>query len=65
MSRQCGSRENPTRFGSVLRVEEYLGGHREELRFELTELDPPRRMGYRILGPQGVLLPGGAVHDHT
>ena len=50
----------PNQVGSVLRVVEYLGGHREELRFEITEVDPPRRMGYRMLGSHGVLLPGGA-----
>jgi uncharacterized protein YndB with AHSA1/START domain len=50
----------PNQVGSVLKVVEYLGGHREVLRFEMTEVDPPRRMGYRILGSHGVLLPGGA-----
>ena len=50
----------PNQIGSVLKVVESLGGHREELRFEMTEVDPPRRMGYRILGSHGVLLPCGA-----
>jgi uncharacterized protein YndB with AHSA1/START domain len=50
----------PNQVGSVLRVVEYVGGHREELRFEITEVDSPRRMGYRVLGSHGMLLPSGA-----
>lgn len=50
----------PNRVGSVLRAVEELGGHREELRFELTAVEPPRRFEYRLLGPISVLLPGGA-----
>lgn len=50
----------PNRVGSVLRAVEDLGGHREELRFELTSVEPPRRFEYRLLGPLKLLLPTGA-----
>ena len=50
----------PNDVGSILRVVELLDGRREELSFELAEVDPPLRMGYRILGPHALLLPGGA-----
>jgi hypothetical protein len=50
----------PTQVGSILHAVEYLGGHREELRFEMTHIDPPHRMEYRVQGSHSILLPGGA-----
>ena len=50
----------PNEVGSVLRAVENLGGHREELRFEVTAFEPHRRLEYRLLGPIAILLPGGA-----
>lgn len=50
----------PNQVGSILVAVEYLGGRREELRFEMTEIDPPHTFTYRILGLHGLLLPGGA-----
>jgi len=52
-------RGTPNEVGSVLLAVEYLGGHREALRFELTEITPPHTFRYRMLGLHGVLLPGG------
>jgi uncharacterized protein YndB with AHSA1/START domain len=53
-------RGEPNQIGSVLRAVEYLGGHREQLRFEMIDVDPPRRMEYRIRGLHSLLLPGGS-----
>ena len=50
----------PNQVGSVLCAVEDLGGHREELRFELTSVEPPHRFAYRLLGPISLLIPGGA-----
>lgn len=52
-------RGEPNRVGSQLEAIEGLAGHREKLVFEMTAVDPPRRMEYRILGPHSILLPGG------
>lgn len=52
-------RGEPNHIGSRLEAIEYLAGHRETLVFEVTGVDPPRRMEYRILGPHSILLPGG------
>jgi len=53
----CGE---PNRVGSQLTAVENLAGHREELVFEMTKVDPPRRMEYRILGPHSIVIPGGS-----
>jgi uncharacterized protein YndB with AHSA1/START domain len=53
-------RGQPNQVGSVLRVVEDLGGHREVLRFELTSVEPPHRYEYRFRGPISLLLPRGA-----
>ena len=53
-------RGEPNQVGSVLRVVEELGGNPEQLRFELTAIEPGRRLEYRLLGPIAILLPGGA-----
>ena len=50
----------PNQVGSQLKAVEQLTGHREELVFEMVDVDPPRRMEYRILGPHGLLLPSGS-----
>jgi len=50
----------PNRVGSALCVVEYLGGHRERLRFEVTEVTPPHTLRYRVLGLHSMLLPDGA-----
>jgi hypothetical protein len=50
----------PNQVGSRLKAIEVLGGHREELVFEMTDIDPPRRMDYRIRGPHSIILPGGS-----
>jgi uncharacterized protein YndB with AHSA1/START domain len=55
-------RGEPNRVGSILRAVEHHGGTREELRFELTSIEPPHRFEYRIRGPFSLLLPGGAFH---
>lgn len=53
-------RGEPNQIGSRLKAVETVVGHRESLVFELTAVDPPWRMEYRILGPHAILLPGGA-----
>jgi carbon monoxide dehydrogenase subunit G len=56
----------PNEVGSILEVVEHIGGRRERLHFELTEVDPPHSMRYRIQGAHSVLLPGGSfsiAHD--
>lgn len=53
-------RGDPNEVGSVLRVVEDLGDNREELRFEVTAVEPRHRLEYRMLGPIAILLPGGA-----
>jgi len=53
-------RGEPTRVGSVLRIVEILGGHKEELRLKLTVVEPPRRFAYRILGVHRAVIAGGA-----
>lgn len=50
----------PNQVGSVLKAIEDLGGDREELRFEVTAVEPHHRLEYRLLGPIGILLPRGA-----
>lgn len=50
----------PNQIGSRLEAVEYIDGHREALVFEITAVDAPRRMEYRILGPHSILLTGGA-----
>ncbi|MDH5373350.1 MAG: SRPBCC family protein [Acidimicrobiia bacterium] len=50
----------PNQVGSILRAVEDLGGTREVLRFEMTSVEPPHRLEYRIRGPISMLLPGGA-----
>jgi hypothetical protein len=49
----------PNEVGSRLLVVEDLAGHRERLVLEVVQIDPPRRMEYRIVGPHSILLPGG------
>lgn len=49
----------PNEPGSRMRAVEILGGHRESLTLQMTGIDPPRRMEYRILGLHGLVLPGG------
>jgi len=50
----------PNQVGSILRAVEDLGGTREVLRFEMTSVEPPHRLEYRLRGPISMLLPGGA-----
>jgi uncharacterized protein YndB with AHSA1/START domain len=50
----------PNEVGAVLSTVEYIARHREVTEFELTELDPPRRYAYRIVGRVRMLLPAGA-----
>jgi hypothetical protein len=50
----------PNEVGSVLEAVECVGGRREKLRFEMTDIDVPHVMRYRILGPHSLILPGGA-----
>lgn len=50
----------PNQVGSILRAVEDVGGTREVLRFEMTSVEPPHRLEYRIRGPISMLLPGGA-----
>ena len=54
------TRGAPDQIGSRLTAVENLGGHHEQLTFEMTEIDPPRRLAYRIVGPHSILVPGGA-----
>ena len=49
----------PNEVGSVLQAVEYIGGHRETLRFVMTQVDAPHVMRYRIRGLHSILLPGG------
>jgi len=53
-------RGEPNQVGSVLEAVEDLGGHREVLRFEMTSVDPPHGLTYRMRGPISMLLPGGS-----
>ena len=53
-------RGQPHQVGSILLAVEDLGGRREVLRCELTSVEPPRRLEYRLRGGIGVLLRGGA-----
>lgn len=50
------------RTGSIMTAIEFLGGRREELRFELTYVDPPGCIEYRFKGPHALLLAGGAFN---
>lgn len=50
----------PNRVGSVMRVEEMIGNHKEEMLFELVDFDPPTRYAYRIGRSVGLVLPGGS-----
>jgi carbon monoxide dehydrogenase subunit G len=52
-------RGEPNRIGSRFEAVEYLAGHREKLRFELTEVEPPHAMEYHILGAHSILIPRG------
>lgn len=49
----------PNCIGSRFEAVEYLAGHRERLRFELTSVEPPHAMEYRILGAHSILIPRG------
>ena len=53
-------RGEANRAGSVLRVVEDLGGRREMLRFEMTRVDPPRRLEYRMRGHAALVVPRGS-----
>ena len=50
----------PNEVGSVLAAVEYLGSKKEELRFQLTSIDPPHMFEYRLRGHAAILLPGGS-----
>lgn len=50
----------PNEVGSRMKAVEWLGGHRESLTLEMTAVDPPWSMEYRILGVHGLLIPGGS-----
>lgn len=50
----------PNHVGSVMRAVESIGGHQEDLLFELVEVTPQHRFVYRIGRSIGVLLPGGS-----
>jgi uncharacterized protein YndB with AHSA1/START domain len=50
----------PNQIGSVLEVVEDLAGHRERLRFEITAVEPPHRIEYRLLGGHALVIPRGA-----
>lgn len=49
-----------SRAGSIMTAIEFLGGRREELRFELTYVDPGSCIEYRFKGLHALLLSGGA-----
>jgi hypothetical protein len=53
------TRGEPNEIGSRLEAVEMLAGRRERLVFEITHLDAPYLMAYRIKGPHSLLLPGG------
>jgi hypothetical protein len=50
----------PNEVGSVMEAVENLGGRRERIRFEITQVYPPRLMEYRIRGLHSLFLPRGA-----
>jgi uncharacterized protein YndB with AHSA1/START domain len=54
------SHGEPNEIGSRLTTVEDLAGHREKLVFEVVDLEPPRRMEYRIKGLHSIILPGGS-----
>ncbi len=54
------TRGEPNEIGSQLTTIEELAGHREKLVFEVTDLEPPWRMKYRIKGLHSIILPGGS-----
>ena len=49
----------PNNVGSVMCAVETVGGHREELIFELVEFEPEHLFRYRIGRSVGIVLPGG------
>lgn len=53
-------RGEPNQVGSVFRAVEDLGGEREVIRMEVTSIDPPHRLEYRMRGHVSAILPGGA-----
>lgn len=52
-------RGEPSQIGSIMRAVEVLDGTRETLRMELTSIEPPHRLRYRMRGLISILLPGG------
>ena len=50
----------PNHVGSVMCATETIGGHREELMFELVEFEPEHLFRYRIGRSVGMVLPGGS-----
>lgn len=50
----------PNHVGSVMRAVETVGGHREELIFELVDFEPEHLYRYRIGRSVGLMLPGGS-----
>ncbi len=49
----------PNQVGSRMRAVEILGGHQESLILQMTNVEPPNKMEYRICGAHRLLLPGG------
>jgi len=53
-------RGEPNQIGSVLTIVEVLAGHRERLRLEVTLVDAPHRLEYRLRGAHSLVFPRGA-----
>jgi len=53
-------RGKPFEIGSVLYVEEYLHGELHKMKFLSTQLDPNRKIEYKLLFPVSMICPKGS-----
>ena len=53
-------RGKPFEIGSVLYVEEYLHGELHKMKFLSTQLEPNRKIEYKLLFPTSIICPRGS-----
>ena len=53
-------RGKPFEIGSVLYVEEYLHGQMHKMKFLSTQLEPNRKIEYKLLFPTSIICPRGS-----
>ncbi len=53
-------RGKPFEIGSVLYIEEYLHGELHKMKFLGTQLDPNRKIEYKLLFPMSMICPKGS-----